>query len=82
VRVVDRAIEVERPVTVVERVEVPGTPRGAGWIAALHELARQLNTGRIYDRDLPALNDALNEVLDAYARRPAVVALQRIGRDW
>jgi hypothetical protein len=81
VRVVDRTVEVERAVTVVEQVEVPVTTKGAGWIVALHELARQLNTGRVYDRDLPVMADALNEVLDAYARRPAVVALRRTGRD-
>lgn len=79
-RVVDRAIEVALPVTV--EVEVPVTPKGAGWIAALHELARQLNTGRTYDPDLPELNNTLNELMNAYARRPAIVALQRTGRDW
>lgn len=81
-RVVDRTIEVEGPVTVAEQVESPVTPKGAGWIAALHELARQLDSGRVYDRDLPAMTDALNEVVDAYGRRPAVMARQRTGRDW
>ena len=54
-------------------------PTGAD---ALLELARQLDAGKIYDRDLLALINALNEALDAYARRPAVRARQRTGKDW
>ncbi len=80
VEVVDRLVEVEVPVTVIETVEIPTTPKGAGWVTALHELARQLDAGKIYDRDLPALTVALNEALDAYARRSAVRARQRTGQ--
>ncbi len=78
----DRVVEVEVPVTVIETVEIPTTPKGAGWVDALHELARQLDAGKIYDRDLPALTNALNEALDAYARRPAVRARQHAGQNW
>ncbi len=81
VQVVDRLVEVEVPVTVIETVEIPTTPKGAHWISALHELARQLDAGKIYDRDLPALTVALNEALDAYARRPAVRTRQHTRRD-
>lgn len=70
VRVVDRTVEVERAVRVVEQVEVPTMPRGAGWAPALHELARQLDAGRVYDRDLGPLADGLAEVLNAMGRRP------------
>jgi hypothetical protein len=35
----------------------------------LGELARQLEDGRIYDRDLVALAGALNAVHQAYGRR-------------
>jgi hypothetical protein len=35
-------------------------------------LARQLEDGRVYDRDLAALAAALRTVLDAYIRRPYV----------
>jgi hypothetical protein len=38
----------------------------------LGDLARQLEDGRIYDRDLLALAGALNAVHDAYNRRPFV----------
>jgi hypothetical protein len=38
----------------------------------LQELATQLDTGAIYDRDLPELTAALNHVLEAFARRPHV----------
>ena len=67
----DRIVEVERAVRVVEQVEVPTLPKGPGWVPALHELARQLDAGRVYDRDLGALADGLTEVLDAMHRRPA-----------
>jgi hypothetical protein len=62
-------------VEVVERrveVRVPVTPTRRDWAALLSELARQLEDGRVYDRDLPALAAALRTVLDAYSRRPYV----------
>lgn len=71
VRVVDRAVEVERFVRVVEQVEVQALPKGAAWAPALHELARQLDAGRVYDRDLGALADGLADVLEALHRRPS-----------
>src|SRR5690349_9930305 len=54
IEVVERVIqtEVERPVRVVERVEVPIKPRGSAWPAVMSELAKQLDTGMLYDRDL------------------------------
>ncbi len=62
-------------VQVVERhVEVPTrlplTRRD--WPQALQELAKQLDDGRIYDRDLSGLSVALDAVLEAYNRRPYV----------
>jgi hypothetical protein len=36
------------------------------------ELTRQLDDGRVYDRDLPELAEALGRLLDAYNRRPYV----------
>ena len=42
------------------------------WGQALHELAPQLDDGRIYDRDMLDLADALGAVLNAYNRRPYV----------
>jgi hypothetical protein len=71
VKVVDRIIEVPVPVTAIETVEVPALPKGAGWAGALHELARQIGTGKVYDRDLPALASALEVVITALNRRPA-----------
>ncbi|WP_454552913.1 hypothetical protein [Geodermatophilus nigrescens] len=38
----------------------------------LAELARQVDDGRIYDRDLLDLSDALGAVLGAYRRRSFV----------
>jgi hypothetical protein len=56
---------VERPV----EVRTPATPTRRDWAPILHELARQLDDGRIYDRDLAGLATALNAVLEAYRRR-------------
>jgi len=60
---------------VVEReveVRVPVTPTRRDWAPLLSELSRQLEDGRVYDRDLVALAAALRTVLDAYNRRPYV----------
>jgi hypothetical protein len=70
VQVVDRVVEVDRPVTVVQEVLVATVPQGAAWPAALAQLATALDTGRIYDRDLPALAQALAGVAEALDRRP------------
>jgi hypothetical protein len=44
-------------------------PTRRDWHRLLGELAGQLNDGRVYDRDLPALARALQPVLEAYRRR-------------
>jgi hypothetical protein len=69
-KVVDRVVEVDRLVTVVKEVPVPTVPQGAAWPAGLAQLATALDTGRVYDRDLPALAQALACVADALDRRP------------
>jgi len=72
VRIVDRLIEIAIPVPVVEQVEVTVLPTGPAWAPVLLELAAQIDRGRLYDRDLPALTDALQQVLDALHRRPGL----------
>ena len=59
---------------VERRVEcpVPVTPARRDWPALLDELSRQVDDGRIYDRDLPDLSEALRAVLEAFRRRPSV----------
>lgn len=75
VRVVDRTVErevqVEKRVQVIKTVEVqvPARPRGAGWVEQLAELVRQLDTGRLYDRDLRAVATAAAELNTALDRR-------------
>jgi hypothetical protein len=62
-------------VQVVERrveAPVPAAPKRANWPALLHELAHQIDDGRIYDRDLDELAAAINAVVDACVRRPAL----------
>lgn len=59
-------------VEVVERrveVQVPLVPTRRAWPRLLGELVAQLDDGRIYDRDLPALARALPPVLESYRRR-------------
>ena len=70
VQVVDRVVEVDRLVTVVQEVPVTIVPKGAEWPAALAQLATALDTGDVCDRDLPALAQALADVADALDRRP------------
>jgi hypothetical protein len=68
IQVVDRAVEVDRLVTVAEEVPVTTVPKGAEWPATLAQLATALDSGRVYDRDLPALAQALAGVADALDR--------------
>ena len=59
-------------VELVERrveVQVPLVPTRREWPRLLGDLAGQLNDGRVYDRDLPALARALQPVLETYRRR-------------
>lgn len=70
IQVVDRVVEVDRLLTVVQEVPVATVPHGAAWPAALTQLATAIDTGRVYDRDLPALAQALARVADALDRRP------------
>jgi hypothetical protein len=62
-------------VEVVERVVVTPagtptetTPRHGEWIPVLNELSRQLDLGLLYNRDLPGLTRALDDVLAAVRR--------------
>ena len=70
VQVVDRVVEVDRLVTIVQEVPVATLPRGAAWPAALTQLVTALDTGRVCDRELPALAQARTDVADALDRRP------------
>src|SRR5450756_1143146 len=45
VQVIDRVVQVDRPVTVVQEVPVATVPKGAAWPAALAQLATALDTG-------------------------------------
>ncbi len=51
---------------------MPTNPTRRDWAWLLHELARQLDDGRVYNRDLPDLTAALHVVQKAYGRRPYV----------
>ena len=74
VEVKDRAIETVKTVTVVQHhtteVPVPVLPGNvAEFVEVLADLTRRLDTGRIYDRDLPRLTPALAELVAALDRR-------------
>ena len=51
---------------------MPAAAKRADWPRLLHELARQIDDGLIYDRDLDDLAAAINVVVDACVRRPAL----------
>jgi len=68
-------------VEIVERrvkVQVPLEPTRRDWHRLLVELAGQLNDGRVYDRDLPALARAMEPVLEAYRRRAHLTGAPRL----
>lgn len=46
------------------------SPHGRACPQALVDQVAELDTGRVYDRDLPALADALGRALTALDRRP------------
>jgi hypothetical protein len=82
VEVVDRVItvEVEKPVQVVKHVEVPIAPKRGDWADLLVELAKQIDKGRVYDRDFPELAKGLKEVMTALGRREGWLHLMRRSR--
>jgi len=52
----------------------PLTPRGPEWPGLLAELTRQLDTGAVYARDLPAITVEFDAALAAITRRPRPLA--------
>jgi len=64
VRVVERRVEFPVPV-----VPTASAPRHREWPVLLRQLAAQLDNGALYNRDLPELTGALNDVIDAFQRR-------------
>ena len=76
-QVVDRIVETEVEVTVVTHIEVPATPRPGDWPRLLADLIEHLDRGRVYDRDLLELAQAINDVLQAMERRPGFQRLLR-----
>jgi hypothetical protein len=74
VQVVDRVVETDKTVTVVQHytreVPVPWRPNSVpGFVDVLTDLTRRLDTGRVYDRDIPTLVTAVNATVEALARR-------------
>ena len=79
VEVVDRVVtvEVEKLVRVVQKVRVEVSTTGRGWHQQLEELTRQIDAGRVYDRDLLDLAAVLEAALLAVEKRPAWQQLLR-----
>jgi hypothetical protein len=59
---------------------VPATPTRRDWAELLRELARQIDDGRVYDRDLHDLSASLGEVRQAFGRRLYVRDRRAAGR--
>jgi len=69
VEVVERRVEIPSPAPPTQATLRPGH---RDWAALLFELAGQLDAGRVYDRDIPELSRALNQVLESYTRHPYI----------
>ena len=76
VKVVERDIERIKTVTVVQhhtrQVEVEAVrwpPATSDWVAAISDLTRRVESGRVYDRDLESLAGAVNDLVGALVRR-------------
>lgn len=68
-RVVTRTVEVEKPVIRSVEVPVPVEPRSADeWAALLETFATRLAQGRIYRRDLPTLEPAVQRLAEVWLR--------------
>lgn len=76
VKVVDRDVERVRTVkgvqhqtrnVEVEAVRWPSATKD--WITTLKDLTRSVESGRVYDRDLENLAEAVNELVGAMVRR-------------
>jgi hypothetical protein len=65
VQVVDRPTVVER----TTRYLVPKPPRSPEWAETLRSLTRQVDNGRLYDRDLRAVAEATADLNRALERR-------------
>jgi hypothetical protein len=72
IEVVDRVVEVEveKVVPRIEKVTVEVMPKGRGWAKHLDELVKQIESGRVYDRDLLELAEALSTAKAALEKRP------------
>jgi len=72
-RVVERVVTVQLPAPAAApaspAAQPAQLPAGTGWVPLLTELARQLDTGRIYTRDLGAILPAFDEALQELNRR-------------
>src|SRR6476646_1886373 len=62
------AVEVVDREVVVKEV-VHALPRGKEWADTLQTLVQQIDTGKVYRRDLPAIEDALSELVRSLNRR-------------
>ena len=65
VEVRDRVVETVKTVTVVQH---------AAFVEILDDLTARLDSGRLYDRDLPTLVTAVRGVIDALNRREQAAA--------
>ena len=75
-KVVERDIERIKTVNVVQhhsrQVEVKTVrwpSATSDWVAAISDLTRRVESGRVYDRDLEDLAGAVNELVGAMVRR-------------
>jgi hypothetical protein len=69
IQLVERIVEVDRPTPANKKVRSETPPGSTSWELLLGELVRQLDTGRVYQRDLAAITHASIALNDALHRR-------------
>lgn len=74
VQVIDRQVQTVKTVTVVQHhtteVPVPARPNSVPeFVNVLADLTRRVDSGRVYDRDLPTLTATVRDLVEALARR-------------
>jgi hypothetical protein len=62
-------VEIERVVERVREVPVTTSIRNDDWANLLRQLSRELDTGHLYDRALPDVAAAFNDLYDSLERR-------------
>ncbi len=62
-------VEIEKVVERVREIPTAAPIRNDDWPSLLRRLSRELDTGRLYDRNLPDVAAAFNDLYESLERR-------------